>query len=187
MYRSNLHLEVFRGFQMIVLSSGACLQDLVNGKLSSASWPPTLSSVSSWKQRGVLSYHCCSLLPPTNQWKEGKQLSNVAVQFYELTFKDNQENFREVGTRLYKLNPMTSLQFKGANQYWIVILNNHKVNMFLLQKKKAGRISFLQGWPNFMELIFAIICNFLQKKKAWYKTFFHPNGLALFCEFCGNP
>lgn len=32
MYRSNPHLEVFQGFQMILLNSWAYLQDLVNGK-----------------------------------------------------------------------------------------------------------------------------------------------------------
>ena len=118
----------------------------------------------------MLYYHCCSLLPPTNQWKEVKQLSNVAAQFYGFTFKDNQENFREMGTRFYKLNPMTSLQFKDANQYWIVIRNNHKDNMFLFEKKESRQNKFLTGVTKLYGVDF---CHNLQlkKKKAWYKFF----------------
>lgn len=161
---SKLHLGVLRGPNGHARQLGPSVR-LDQREAVPASWPPTPSGISSWKESGMLSYHRCSLLPPNSHWKEGEQLSNVAAQFYELTFEDNREKFREVGTRFYKLNPMTSLQFKGANQYWIVILNNYKDNMFLLDKKKAGRISFLQGLPNFIEFIFAIICNFLPKKK----------------------
>lgn len=48
----------------------------------------------------------------------------MAAHFYEFTFKDNQENFREAGTELcnaveylfLKINDF--LQFKGINQYY---------------------------------------------------------------------
>ena len=166
---SKLHLGVLRGPNGHARQLGPSVR-LGQQEAVPASWPPTLSGISSWKESGMLSYHRCSLLPPNSHWKEGEQLSNVAAQFYELTFEDNREKFREVGTRFYKLNPMTSLQFKGANQYWRVILNNYKDNMFLLDKKKAGRISFLRGWPNFI----VYFCHNLQlftKKKAWYKIF----------------
>lgn len=69
MYRSNPHLEVFQGFQMILLNSWAYLQDLVNGKycrFSPPYGPPPSLLPSLQKQSGTLPYHCCSLLPSNN-------------------------------------------------------------------------------------------------------------------------
>ena len=95
----------------------------------------------------------------------------MAAQFYEFTFQDNQENFREVGTRFYKLNPMTSLQFKGANQYWIVIRNNHKDNMFLLEKKESRQNKFLTGVTKLYGVDFCHNLQLKRKKKHDIKFF----------------
>lgn len=99
-YRSNPHLEdVFQEFQMIILNRWAYLQDLVNGKhwrFSHPYGPPPSLLLYLQKQSSMLPYRYCSLLPLKRQpWKLAKRLSNVAAHFYEFTFKDNQENFRE--------------------------------------------------------------------------------------------